>query len=507
VKFGSPLLRICLFVGLCCGSCALTADGPDQSSASDGDWTVWRSGLVPNVLKVSWSHVGADQIEPSVNLVVTDFGAQPDDGRSDSQAFMEAIRAAGGDPAVISIPSGTFLLTETLHLVSGIVLRGQGPESRLEIDMADREGIGISGQGTAHNRTWQALGQIVERGSLTVVVPDPTAFSAGTVVELEQNNDQKLMITRPEWDVEWGEGSEGELAAVVGVEGNTITLSSPLITGYDVARNGRIRPLQTINDVGIESLSVHRVNTGYGDSISFQFASNVWVSDVVSSVTSRSHIGLDRVRGCTVEGSVIHDATDFGDGGRAYGISVARHTTSCLVINNTLYDLRHALIIQLGASGNVLAYNHARGSAGYEERRPQSDLSLHGHWPQRNLFEGNVFDRVAFGDWWGPAGPENTLLRNCVLESVIVADSSNREILAGNAIGPGGLTVENGIVGTEQIGNVIDGQIGEVRTIPVSLWTTVAPEFLSGTPWPPIDPDADLSTCKIPAAARSPWGS
>ena len=469
------------------------------------------SSLVPRTLQMSWNQAGARRVSPEITLDVQDFGANPDDGQSDSEAFAEAVQAASGAGAIIAIPRGTYHLTETLRLQSGVVLKGEGPDTRLEIDLGDESGIGISGAGEAKEDAWQPVGASIPEGTVEVLVSDSSAFSVGDVVELEQDN-HDAMRSKPEWDVDWGDGSEGELAVVVSVGPDALRLSQPLVSAFATKRNARIRPIRAIIDVGIESLTIERKDTGYGHSIGFQFASNVWVFDVVSSVTSRAHIGLDQVRGCTVRDSILHDATDFGDGGRAYGVSLARHTTSCLIVNNTLYDLRHALIIQLGASGNVLAYNHARGSAGYEDRQPRADLSLHGHWPQRNLFEGNVFDRVIFADWWGPSGPANTLHRNCVLHSVQVADRSNDQILVGNLVGSGGLVVEENITGTTRTQNVVEGAPGAgvattaPETLPDSLWTSVPPDFLSGLQWPPIQATGS-AICDLPAGTRSPLGT
>lgn len=466
-------------------------------------------------LQPIWTSSGAQRTEATTQLDVSDFGAVPNDGQSDSAAFLAAVQQARQGGGVINVPSGAFLLTETLRLRSNITLRGVGPDTRLFFDLNDESGIAIQAEGEGNDSLWTDLTEVAEAGTTTLLVSNSAEFSVGDIIEVEQDNIE-AMSSRPEWVVEWGEGSEGELARVAAVAPGVVELSSPLVSTYTRNRNAAVRPLDAVRNVGIESLYLSRQDTGYGHSIGFRYAADVWVTDVESEVTTRAHVGLDQVLDCSIQDSVFHDADDFGDGGRAYGVSLARHTTSCLITNNTLYELRHAIIIQLGASGNVVAYNHARGSAGYVDRQPRADLSLHGHWPQRNLFEGNVFDRVVLADWWGPSGPTNTLLRNCVLDSLRVAEFSHDQILLQNRVGSGGFTIEDDITGTVSFDNVVEGEvdgldqaeIAAITAVPDSLWATEAPEFLADAPWPPINPSSgESSACAIPAGERSPLGA
>ncbi|MFW2382778.1 MAG: glycosyl hydrolase family 28-related protein [Acidimicrobiales bacterium] len=452
-----------------------------------------------------WSAVGATVSYQPDSFDVEDFGANPDDSESDSEAINLAIQAAhdaGG--GVVNIGEGTFVLTDSVRLASRVTLRGEGRATRLELDLNDQSGYGILASGTA-DEEWTSLESDLQAGTsaLTIDVPEETSL-----VEIEQENTDDI-ITKPKWDVEWGERAEGELSTLTGRDDSgSFTTAVPLISSYSVERGARVRAVQPVEDVGIESLTIVRRDEGYGHMISLRFTRNAWVYDVVSTRTSFAHVGIEQSVNCTVANSVFHDATDFGDGGRAYGVSLSRHTTSCLVANNTLYELRHALILQLGASGNVIAYNHARGSAGYEDRRPRADISLHGHWPQKNLFEGNIVDRIEVGDWWGPAGPANTFLRNCVLDHVVVLDSSEDQNFIGNIFGTGGVTIDESVEETTFISN--DG--GPVlnpdsdSTLPVSLWRSDAPQFLGGE-WPPIDPSSDSPACDLPASGRSPIGN
>jgi hypothetical protein len=362
---------------------------------------------------------------------------------------------------------------------------------------------------------WVGLGEAPLRGGTTVVVGGGSSFQPGDVIEIEQKNEESFYI-RPEWRVDWGQGATGELNRVVAVDGRTLTLEAPINADYHLDLGPKIRTIDAVEQVGIQDLSLFRAGDGYGATVRFELAADVWFDRVTTERTSRAHIGLNQTFRCRISDSTIHDASDFGDGGRAYGISLARHTTGCLVTNNTLYDLRHAIIVQLGASGNVVAYNHARGSAGYEDRQPRADVSLHGHLAQANLFEGNIVDRAVSSDWWGPSGPTNTLYRNCIRDHVIITNQADGQVVVGNVIGDGGLRVDDNITGEMLVGNYVlsaesaaAGGLEQPAPVdgPESLWTDLPPDFLDGYAWPPIDPSRDGSACALPASDRSPLGN
>ncbi len=532
-------LAIATTLGLLAAGCGIGSSEPaaaPPTTAIPGQTTAatptterpaWLSPVTPapvspiladELAVAAWSVAGTAGRGSDIEISVDDYGAQADDGRSDSAAAAAAVAAATAidGPVTITFGTGTYLLTETLALSDGVTVRGAGPSSQLVIDFGGSDGPGITATGSIAG-DWMPVGKAPQQGAgelRLLDAADAQRFSQGDTIEIEQTNDES-MYTRPEWKVDWGEGSVGELNRVVGIDGPVLRLEAPLTGTYRQDLSPRVRRIDPVEQVGIENLSLFRADDGYGSTVRFELVADAWIDDVVSRRTSRAHVGLNQVFHCRIEGSIFHDASDFGDGGRAYGVSLARHTTGCLVTNNTLYDLRHAVIVQLGASGNVVAYNHARGSAGYEDRQPRADLSLHGHWPQANLFEGNIVDRAVSADWWGPSGPANTFYRNCVRDHLIVADRSDDQVVIGNVIGSGGFTIEEGIEGSVVSGNLVAGprsglpdSAGDLDAGgPPSLFTVEAPEFLADYQWPPIDPARDGSACDLPASTRSPLGN
>jgi hypothetical protein len=72
------------------------------------------------------------------------------------------------------------------------------------------------------------------------------------------------------------------------------------------------------------------------------------------------------------------------------------------------------MIIQIGTNGCVFGYNYAQRNYS-NDGWDKSYISLHGHYPFLNLFEGNIVGWAYMGDYWGDIGPDNTLFRNRVI--------------------------------------------------------------------------------------------
>lgn len=448
-----------------------------------------------------WENTGRRSETPTATVSVVDFGAIADDNQSDSEAFAAAVdfaaeQARNGTATTVDVPAGRFILTDTLRLKSSVVLRGAGREATfIDLDLAgsDEEGITMIGAPFGDG-DWRSLTSDAARGDSRIVFEGDT-FQPGQVLEIEQDNIDE-MVSREEWVVEWGQGAAGLVTMVTDSGDNLVVLDHGLTDDFTVARNARVRPLSAITRAGVESLTIERIDAGYGHIIAMRFGYDLWVNDVETIQASRAHIGIDVVGRCEVTRSNLHGAHDFGDGGRAYGISIARHTTNCRIEDNALWDLRHAMIIQLGASGNVFAYNDARGSAGYEDRQPRADISLHGHWPQANLFEGNVVDRVVYADWWGPVGPANVFWRGCAVDSISVIESSDDQVIIGSVIGD--LSIENDIERTLLVGNVVDG---EATGDSVAIGDEPLPNSLYGADVQP----PTVNNCLNAASERNPW--
>lgn len=116
----------------------LTARLPAQTPVGRHEvWVHNGSGIVgdgsPDRASPAWSLAGSIEIAPSKDfwanqqVLITDHGAVPDDGKDDSEALKKGLaRLASRSGGVLLIPRGRFHLAGSLRIPPGILLRGAG---------------------------------------------------------------------------------------------------------------------------------------------------------------------------------------------------------------------------------------------------------------------------------------------------------------------------------------------------------------------------------------------
>ena len=484
------------------------------------------ANAAPQLPVISWEPGlpgGIPEISGPVESVM-DHGAVADGTTSDLSAFQAAL-AALPNGGVLLVPAGDYFLGGTLEIgTDGVVLRGEGADrSRLLLGSADTASISVVTYGRGD---WQSLAVAPARGDTVVTVLDGQAFTVGQWAEIQLADDPTLMYTSPDWEADWAYFARGQLLEVEAVEGNEVTFRHPLYLDYPLADSPQIRPQRFVKHVGIERLYLERVtNDSDVGTVQWKNAAYVWMREVESNRTRKAHLSAETVVGCQVENSYLHHSYDHGGGGHGYGTSLGFHTTDCLVENNIFRQLRHAMIIQSGASGNVFGYNHSdqvvqsEGSVPNEGWLPP-DISVHGHWSNNNLFESNAVQQLAIADYWGPTGPHVAYLRNRVVNDELRSDGSsestamslddhsNYQYLLGNVLENG--TLRND--GTPDMStNVIHGHREQGATVwdpavadhelPDSYYWGCKPNFLGAKAWPLVGPDV-LPSVELPAGDR-----
>ncbi len=476
-----------------------------------GGGTAPAPAIIPEARRIDWNPgIPGGIPDDPVTVTVSDFGAAGNGTADDTAAFAAAFDALPIGGGVVYAPAGTYRLTSTLELGDGQVLRGAGADATsLRFDLGGSSDPAIE-MVTYERGDWVAISAGFAKGSTTLTLADASGITAPTFAEIQQANDPTVMYTEPEWEADWAESSVGEMVRVVAVEGNTVTLAEPLHHSYRADLDPVFRTQGLVERAGVERLHLERLDGGDGDAIAMKNAAYTWVREVESEMTVRAHVGVSAVYGCEIRDSYFHHSHDYGGGGHGYGTSLGNHVTNCLVENNVFASLRHSMIIQVGANGNVFGYNFSRDSHD-DSGNLLPDISLHGHFPFMNLFEGNIVEEIGISDYWGPVGPGNTLLRNCVeVEGVFVRDSSHRQNLVGNVLhgSPDTIQVDGSVEGTLAHGNFEAGTMVwdpdiTVRVIPDSSYLEGAPAFYGAMPWPSTGADHPAS-CTNPARVR--WG-
>jgi hypothetical protein len=118
------------------------------------------------------------------------------------------------------------------------------------------------------------------------------------------------------------------------------------------------------------------------------------------------------------------------------------HFTSneCLIYSNIFEHLRHSMIVQAGANGNVFCYNRSIDPFWNEgfffPSNSAGDMVLHGNYVFANLFEQNDGQNMVIDNSHGANGPNNTFFRNRgSLFGIFFSDNTSpNQNLVGNEI-------------------------------------------------------------------------
>ena len=468
----------------------------------------------PAERRADWSAAGLPGTafpEYATVINVKSFGARADGTTDDSTAINNAINSATG-PAVVFIPSGTYAVAKSIYLKSNIILRGEGSrKTRLLFKSSGTANrcIGAIKWDSDQTDAYVVVTNGLGKESTVLYLASVSGFATGDVVEIQQQNDPAWGFTES-----WQSNVVGQIVRVVSVDSarRCLTIDQPLRITFSAARRPVARKLNVLRGIGIEDLYLEKTESINGYTIEFKHVVDSWVRRVESYNTYKGHLWLERCAQIEVRQNYFHHSFVYGGDTQGYGVSCTRHTSGCLIEDNVFNSLRHSMVLEIGANGNVYGYNFSTNRA----RDPvsgnlQADISVHGHYVFMNLFEGNVAEDADVPDWFEPAGPGNSLFRCRVMNSgTAIEVASDNENVVGNELPTGAIAMVSGTTNTLVHGNNSRGTIvwsnGLSHVLPASLYRDGQPEFFPSTdpeiPWPPLGPDCTLGAGWIPAQKR-----
>jgi hypothetical protein len=468
---------------------------------------------LPSNRKVDWSVAGyRDSFPNPANVfnMVTAFGAIGDSATDNAIIIQTAIDSLHGQRGVLYFPPGKYLVSAQLNLRDSVILRGASSDSTMILfNMNGNIGNGFYIGGSETTVFTSVTGGAVF-GSNYIVVNDTAGYTAGCYAELIEDNGS--------WDTQpavWANNSVGQILKITTISADTLFFDSPLRISYDSILLPRVQRINPITEVGIECMRIFRNDTATSTNYNvwFNFAANCWVRGVESSASVGSHIEIDASSNITVTGCYIHHSYNYdGVSTHGYGITLFKHAGQCLITNNIMQHLRHSFSLQTGANGNVISYNYSLDPNRSEfPSNYGADISLHGHFPYANLFEGNIVQNIGIDQTHGPSGPLNTFLRNraelyglIMTTGSVESDSQN---FVGNEIPNTGPFMGNYMLygsGNFEYANNVRGVItpaGATTLNDTSYYLTSPPPFWSG-PFPTIGMPNLLSSGSIPARER-----
>ena len=417
--------------------------------------------------------------------------------------------AEGG---TLFFPAGEYIFTQAVQVPDNITFQGTTAcETVLVFDL-ENGGNAFNIKGTLE-QAYSLLSETAFRKSNGLYVENVEPFSVGDWIKI--SFDDSEFITS-----EWAANSVGQIAQIANIQENLIIIDSELRLKYELEKEPFIQKFTPRQNVSFNSLKIVRndMTSSQTTNFSFRYAVNCQVENVESEFCNFAHIGIYHSAHLTIKGNYFHKAHDYGGGGKGYGVALQILTSECLIENNIFDNLRHSMLLQAGANGNVLAYNYSTNPYWTGTTYPSNaagDLVLHGNYVFANLAEGNVVANIAIDDSHGANGPHNTFLRNrtesygLVMNSGVPTDSVN--FIGNETTGLVGLWYIQG-QGHFQYGNNVLGTITPSATLEefeASLFASGVPTYFeeSNSDFPPVGfPNLPVQNT-LPAQSRFNEGS
>lgn len=361
---------------------------------------------LPSYRQTDWNHAGAKTAFSNDTIYLSQFLK---DGLDADLALSDALTIASNKNGTVLLDSGTYFFSKPIQIPANTKLIGKGAQSTHLI--FDLKGSGhliqILGKTATQKLT---ITSNALRGETAIQVASNTSLAAGDWIKIGENNDE--LITS-----DWAKGSAHQIVQIRKIQGNVLLLADALRLNLNTEKQAYVILVNPINNIELGGFHLVRRDKTDGQTanIFLSNAAHVVIKNIQSDSCNFAHIQIEESTHISINGCYIKSAFDYGGGGKGYGIALQFGTGNCLIENNIFSKLRHSVLLQAGANGNVIAYNYSREPFWTETQFPSGlagDLVLHGNAPFLNLFEGNICQNIVIDDSHGKNGDYNTFFRN-----------------------------------------------------------------------------------------------
>ena len=370
---------------------------------------------IPSSRITDWTNPGSQPIFQAEQIVSLDlFGADTSGVMASDDALQQAIIALDG-PGEIFVPKGTYLFEAPMDLPDSIIIRGEmdslslSPLAKFRLSPGNNQ-HGIRIIGSEINIDYHVTYPLIQ-GDQKIFVTQVQLFSEGDFIKIVPFDDSLLVNDT------WAYHSTGQIFQVVQIDGDSLVLNKPLRRSYDGNHFPDIYKLSPRRQVHLKCITIEIVDTSASQTSTIYINSAVdcSLSGIESNFCNYAHVDIVNSSRITVTNSYFKDAHDYGSGGKGYGVMLEFTSGDCLISQNIFHHLRHSMILQAGANGNVLAYNYSIDPFWSGTALPSNssgDLVLHGNYLYMNLLESNVVQNIVIDNSHGINGPFNTFFRN-----------------------------------------------------------------------------------------------
>lgn len=468
-----------------------------------------KAQTLPSHFQYDWHQAGLeDTFSSSITINILDFGADTSGVLPADSSLNAAINSLNTQPKTIFFPAGNYSFQSTIQLPSHTILEGAGSnQSFLKFDLnGNSHAVEIKGN---ISNIITPLKQSASKHDTVIYLTSTINYEINEIIKLQLNDSDWTANPNLNYTV-------GQIIRIIGKTDTSLILNHPLRLNYPLARQPFIQKLEPVKNSGIRCLNITRndATSTQTHTLFFDKAYNCFASGLVLQKANFAHIAMSNSSHISVEGSYFLNAHDYGEGGKGYGVLCQEASGDCLIENNIFEHLRHSMILQLGANGNVFGYNYSINPYWDQAPLPQDaagDMVLHGYYPYANLFEGNIGNNIVIDDSHGINGPHNLFFRNqAKLYGIFMNNNppSDSQAFVGNEIinntDPYGLYILFG-QGRFTYGNWVRNSIQPPNTEQLpdsSYYLKSRPNFLTNYPWPSIGTPNNINTAIIPALYR-----
>lgn len=339
-----------------------------------------------------------------------------------SEATIQTALNACPSNGVVQLTNGTYNLTVPLVIPSYVTLRGKG--AGLTILNGAGTGNGLVRFGSEVQGGYSGLSHNITSGfskdSTNIVLNNVSGISVGTVLAIDELNDYTIETNNGTYGtINWnsrdsGTRAIGQTVEVTAISGTTVTIRNAMYWTY--LTNLIPQALSFTAGCqwgGLENLTLKANNTGFTTMFYMAGSKYCWVKGIEDDYCDGDHGQISWSFRCEVRDSYFHDAYDHDSGSTDSDLMIAYRSSGILVENNIFYRCHTSIMLNWGASGNVIGYNYSAGN--FHSPAPDfliQDMSGgHGPHPMMNLWEGNIGNLFHEDSYWGSSS-HNTYLRN-----------------------------------------------------------------------------------------------
>jgi hypothetical protein len=442
------------------------------------DWT--QTGLPSGPPDATWTQCGS-------TINASTFG----NGSTDATFAINAAIAACSANTFALLGPGTFLFNSAaagnpqLNISkSNVVLRGSGASSTI------LNSTGTNGTGSSNNAGWIVLGNDADpsvsndvaitsgatAGSSSIVVASATNFAVGKLAVITELNDTSYVSAPPPsptpgdsggctyCDMLWGGTRDrSQIVEITSVSGTTIGISPPLYTAYTLTPHAL--PFSATKNSGIENLQIvgnQTHSTTNNAQLTIYGCQYCWVKGVEFNYPDGDYLETYWTFRSDILNNYMTNGFNRSSGTNNLAIHVSGKTSASRVYNNIIERAVVALEYDIGAAGNVFAYNYATGDFNAPTNSNPPSFYSHSAHDQFNLLEGNIAGLNMFDVLHG-SGSEQTSFRNWWQGTSFVCSPNNNPTTRGAVTCGSGFWAPSFTVG-EFIGSLMPSvnMIGDV---------------------------------------------